>query len=112
MPEDPVWECVLGILVNAGEKNKVEGFLDQNPQFKSKQNGTLRYIGASIPYVTTLSFLLLSIKIPQFMEMVKDKEYPLFKGSFEIYHFNFRSKSIEFVNPLYNHELYDLYEEK
>lgn len=80
--------------MNPGEKHKVEGFLDENSKFKFKQFETLRYIGTSIPYLTSLSFLLLPIKIPQFMEMVKDKEYSVFKGSFEIYHFNFRPKSI------------------
>lgn len=30
LPEEPVWKCVLGILVNPGEKLKVESFLKEN----------------------------------------------------------------------------------
>ena len=67
LPDKEVWDCVVGIVVNAGERNKIDGFLAENPNFKKKHINSVPYIGAEMPYVNRLSYYLLSLKIPKFV---------------------------------------------
>ena len=57
----------MGIVVNVGEKSKIDTFLAENPKFKKKQINSVPYIGAELPYVNRLSYYLLGLKIPQFI---------------------------------------------
>ena len=81
-PEEPVWKCVLGMLVNPGEESKVRGFMEAHPEYKEVRLESTRYVGTQLPFINFLSFYVLWKKIPAFMSLVQKEDHPLFPGSF------------------------------
>lgn len=62
-----------------------------------------RYVGCSLTYLNSLSFLLNRRKISEFMEILRKEDIELFPGLIELYHFlPLFGKTVELINPLEN----------